>query len=77
MPLLLRPAQSVGLVVRKAGLVARNTAAVGEGVAAANVERATSFGNNFALPGGAATLIDESRAEVLLSLVHLGASGGG
>lgn len=65
MPLLLQPARSVGIVTQKATVEA----------AAANV--ATSLENNHPLPGEVATLTDESRAEVLLSLVRLGASGRG
>lgn len=65
MPLLLRPAQSVGLVARIAT------------VGAAGADVATSSVNNAPVPGGVATLADESRAEVLLSLVRLGASGRG
>lgn len=65
MPLLLQPAQSVGLVAQKAT------------VGAAAADMATSLVNKYPLPGGVATLTDESRAEVLLSLVRLGASGRG
>ena len=71
MPLLLRPAQSVG----RNGRMATEGAAVAA-AAAADVAASCS-GTDCPPSGGVDTLANESRAEVLLSLVRLGANGKG
>lgn len=70
MPLLLLPAQGFGA----------DDVAVAPPATTAEIRTkvATTLGSNaIPLPGGAARLADESRAEVLLSLVRLGGSGRG